>query len=78
LPSIQDRRTESTREGISSVDGNVHPLNNPRSGENLLALPWRFNKLPHPVDRILKQLPSVDGLEVNALLAISAKDPRNT
>jgi hypothetical protein len=66
--SIQDSTTESTMEANSTIRGHDTQLNNPRAGENLLLLPWRFNKLPHPVDRMLKQLPLVDGLEVNSLL----------
>jgi hypothetical protein len=48
--------------------GNVSSLSNSREVQNPLYLPWRFNKLPHPEDRMLKQLLSVDELEANALL----------
>jgi hypothetical protein len=71
--SFHYNRTESTREINSSLSGNVYPLNNPRVDKNLLVLPSCFNKLPHPVDRMLKQLPLVDGLEVNALLQFLQK-----
>jgi hypothetical protein len=66
--SVQDTRTEPTKERVPPISGKVSSLSNSRQGQNPLVLPWRFNKLPHPVDRMLKQLPSVDGSEANALL----------
>jgi hypothetical protein len=51
----------------------VSSLDNSIAEENVLVLPWHFKKLPHPAERILIELPLVNGLDVNFLLQFLKK-----
>jgi hypothetical protein len=71
--SIQETRRELFREANSDIRGKVSSLDNSIAGEKVLVLPWHFKNLPHPAERILRELPSVNGLDVNLLLQFLTK-----